>query len=314
MKTSPKYYKFNQLHIDLARTATSDFNLFHDSDKWLKINHNPFKGPIVLGFQLVSLIEHEILLYRKLHNENNLISESKLRFSNYQFSFVNAVKPEQVISVNIKESHINGDSGTVLSNKINIKTDETLALLGYKKESQLPLFLPDPDVPEFDTLKNHPDCSYLYHNGNAFFLKRKYIRIDHAKNFLMGSLSSQLDSFDDLQDTPPTFPEIFPCSLISCALLEKAIVDRHDFEQNPMVYLTHKISVDRLNLARLKSNDELYILIKQIPSESDKKGLKGSIDALYDYECYGIMKDNAILYRALISLATLEKILKSLKP
>ena len=25
---------FNQLHIDVARNATDDFNLFHDSKKW----------------------------------------------------------------------------------------------------------------------------------------------------------------------------------------------------------------------------------------------------------------------------------------
>jgi hypothetical protein len=97
---------FNQIHIDVARNATDDFNLFHDSKKWLRINHNPFKGPIVLGFQLESLIEHKVLLYRQLHNENKLIGDKNLRFSNYQFSFVNAVKPGQSVSIDIKASQL----------------------------------------------------------------------------------------------------------------------------------------------------------------------------------------------------------------
>ena len=46
---------FNQLHIDVARNATDDFNLFHDSKKWQYIKNNPFNGTIVLGFQLESL-------------------------------------------------------------------------------------------------------------------------------------------------------------------------------------------------------------------------------------------------------------------
>lgn len=42
-------------------------------------------------------------------------------------------------------------------------------------------------------------------------------------------------------------------------------------------------------------------------------GIGSNIDSLNNFECYGLVKDNAILYRALISLAPLEKILKSLK-
>jgi len=102
MHTSDSSDVFNQIHIDVARNATDDFNLFHDRNRWLRINHNPFKGPIALGFQLESLLEHKVFLYRQHHNENALISDKNLRFSNYQFSFVNAVKPGQVVSVDIK--------------------------------------------------------------------------------------------------------------------------------------------------------------------------------------------------------------------
>ncbi len=302
---------FNQIHIDVARNATDDFNLFHDSKKWSHINNNPFKGTIALGFQLESLIEHKVLLFRLLHNENALIKEKNLRFSNYQFSFANAVKPGQSVLVEIKGSQLKEEgSNTILSNRVSVKSNGALALMGYKKESQSALFLPDPDIPQFDALGHHPDRSFL--SGSAFFLKRKFINISNAKNFLCGSLVDQDDYFDELQ-YKAVFPEIFPCSLISCALLEKAQSEQHDFERNPMVYLSHKISIDRTLLGHLKSNDVLHILVRQISSEAENGGLGRNIDSLINYECYGLVKGNAILYRALISLAPLEKILKSLK-
>lgn len=301
---------FNQIHIDVARNATDDFNLFHDSKKWLRINRNPFKGPIVLGFQLESLIEHKVLLHRILHNENTLITEKNLRFSNYQFSFVNAVKPGQSVSIDIKESQLKEGSDPILSNKVNIKADGTLALVGYKKESQSALFLTNPDIPSFDDLRRQPDRSFL--SGSAFFLKRKFFNVSNAKNFLCGSLVDQDDYFDELLDKA-IFPEVFPCSLISCALLEKALIEQHDFERNPMVYLSHKISIDRMHLEQLKSNDVLHILVRQIASGAENEVIGNNIDSLNNYECYGLVKNNAVLYRALISLAPLEKILKSLK-
>ena len=310
MNTPNKPDTFNQIHIDVARNATDDFNLFHDRNRWQRINRNPFQGPIALGFQLESLIEHKIFLYRQHHNENLLISDKNLRFSNYQFSFVNAVKPGQSVSVDIKKSQLKEDPETMLSNRITVKSDGALALLGYKKESKFALFLPNPDIPQFGILNQHPDRSFI--SGSCFFLKRKFITTSNAKNFLCGSLVDQ-DTFFDPFKNKAIFPEIFPCSLISSALLEKAVIEKHDFERNPLVYMSHKISIDRTCLAKLKSGDALYILIKQIPPESKKEGIGSAIDSPYNYECYGLMEDKSVLYRALISLAPLEQILKSLK-
>ena len=301
---------FDQLHIDVARNATDDFNLFHDSKKWQYIRNNPFNGTIVLGFQLESLIEHKVLLYRQIHKEQKLISDNKLRFSNYHFSFVNAVKPRQLVSIDIKESQLKKGENTTLSNRITVKADGLLALMGSKKESQVALFLPNLDLPKFDKLRLHPDRSFLP-NG-IFFLKRKFINISNAKNFLCGSLVDQDDYFDEIH-YKAIFPEIFPCSLISCALLEKAQIEQYDFEQNPMVYLSHKISIDRMLLEQLKSNDALHLLVKQLSVENESTDQIGHTEARYDYECYGLIKDNAVLFRALISLAPLDKILKSLK-
>lgn len=310
MDTSNSSDIFNQIHIDVARNATDDFNLFHDRNRWQRINHNPFNGPIALGFQLESLIEHKVFLHRQLHNEFALISDQNLRFSNYQFSFVNAVKPGQVVSVHIKASSFKEEPETLLRNRITVKSGGALALLGYKTESKFALFLTTPDLPQFGVLNQHPDRCFI--SGSQFFLKRKYITTSNAKNFLCGSLVDQ-DAFFDPFKNKAVFPEIFPCSLISSALLEKAVLEKHDFERNPLVYMSHKISIDRTYLAQLKSGDAIYILIRQIPPETRKEGIGHAIDSPYHYDCYGLMEDKTILYRALISLAPLEQILKSLK-
>ena len=132
----------------------------------------------------------------------------------------------------------------------------------------------------------------------------------NAKNFLCGSLRDQTEFFDELQDKV-IFPEIFPCALLSSALLEKALKKGHDFEKNPMVYTSHKISIDRRQLTLLRSNDALHILIKPAPDSAEHDFGEQTSTAL-EYECYGLVKHNAVLFRALISLAPLELILQSL--
>jgi len=287
---------FEQMHIDVARNATDDFNLFHDPHKWLRIKDNPFGGPIVLGFQLESLIEKKIADYRFQNNELALIDENELRFSNYQFTFANAVKPGQKVKIEIKKSQFKIiDGNAVLSNRISVKTDDKLALMGFKKESAKALFLAHADFSYLGQLKNIEDCHYLPENG--FFLKRKFMNTSNAKNFLCATFFDQSLYFDELNDKTD-FPEIFSCSLISCALLEKAMKNHHDFEKNPMVYTSHKITVDRVLLNQLKSNDVLHMLIKELPDEPDS------------YECYGLIHDKQILYRGIISLTSLQSILR----
>jgi len=287
---------FEQIHIDVARNATDDFNLFHDPHKWLRIKNNPFGGPIVLGFQLESLIEKQIANYRQENNEQVIIDENKLRFSNYQFTFANAVKPGQKVNIEIKKSQFKVIAdNAVLSNRISVKTDGKLALMGFKKESAKALFLADADFSNLGRLQGLDDRNYIPENG--FFLKRKFMNTSNAKNFLCGSFFDQSLYFDELNDKAE-FPEIFPCSLVSSALLEKALKNHHDFEKEPMVYTTHKITLDRVLLSKLKSNDALHILIKELPDEPDS------------YECYGLIHDNQILYRGIISLTSLQSILK----
>ncbi len=298
---------FSLLHIDVARNSTDDFNLFHDSKKWSQVNGNPFNGPITLGFQLESLIEGKIAEFRCERHEEKIIAEHALHFSNYQFSFPNAVKPGEAIEVDIKRSQFKTEPLPMLSNRIAVKADGKLVLYGHKKETTTPLYLPNPDFSRTGELKIQPDRCFL---NNGYFLKRKFMMTSNAKNFLCGSLRDQTLYFDELQDKV-VFPEMFPCALLSSALLEKALKWEHDLERNPIVYTSHKISIDKRLLAQLKSNDALHILIK--PAENCAEHDFGDLKATaLDYQCYGVFgSDNAILFRALISLVPLEWINQS---
>ncbi len=291
-------YVFHQIHIDVARNATDDFNLFHEPVKWQLIENNPFQGPIVLGFQLESLLESHIKKHRKAHNEEGLIEDHRLRFSNYQFNFANAVKPGDHVEIEIKKSQFKvTNDQPILSNRVVVKANDTLTLTGYKKETQNALYLADADRSIWAGLRKCPDRSVLPASG--YFLKRKYINVSNSKNFLCGSLVDQQMYFDDLEEKT-IFPEIFPCSLISCALLEKAWLNKHDFKKNPMVYSSHKISVDRHCLGKLKSNSCLNILVSAVNNESTS------------FHCYGVIDDDCLLFRAIIALLPLKSILNSL--
>ncbi|MCK5191189.1 MAG: hypothetical protein KAR12_14170 [Methylococcales bacterium] len=299
----------DQIHIEVARNASDDFNLFHDKHKWLQIMHNPFKGPIVLGYQLNTLIEYQMRLYREAHHENKIISENKLRFSNYQITFVNALKPATPFELEIKKTLIKTIPHLTLGNRISIKSEGKTILIGFKKETQTPLFLEDTKFNKLPNLNVIPDKTII--PGTDYFLKRKFLHNGNVKNFLSGSLAEQSDYFDELTHVA-NYPEIFPCSLASGALLEKAQLENHDFKRNPMVYTSHEISVDRQHLSTLKNDDKLYILVKQHP-ESSSNTLNQTNIMLRTYDCYGLLHNHDVLFRVRMNLVPLEEILKSLE-
>ncbi len=306
--TSPAFI-FDQIHLEVARNASDDFNLFHDKHKWLQITHNPFKGPIVLGFQINTLIEYQIRLHREAHHENKIIEENNLRFSNYQITFVNALRPRQTFYLDIKKTLIKTIPHLTLTNRVSIKSDNKVILLGFKKETRAPLFLADTDLSKIPDLNKLADKTMV--PDTDFFLKRKYINNGNVKNFLSGSLAEQSDYFDELTHTA-NYPEVFPCSLTSGALLEKAQLENHDFKRNPMVYTSHEISMDRHYLTQLKDNDKIHILVKQHPESSDNTLNQTSI-MLRTYDCYGLLENNEILFRVRLNLVPLEEILKNLR-
>lgn len=294
---------FSQMHIDAARNATDDFNLFHDKKRWAEIQQNPFGGPIVLGFQLEGLVEYQIKLYRQVNNEEVIITEQGLRFSHYEFNFVNVVKSEEPLNVTIKKSRASKEGSYVLSNRVLVKTKQGVVLMGYKREATAPLFLKDATIADFGDLKNGVDRDYLGDSG--FFLKKKFMANSNAKNFLSASCAEQSDYFDELEDRIE-FPEIFPCSLISCALLEKAHKKGHDFINDPLVYTSHRICIDRQLLKTVRSSDKVDIVTRESQAPADKKAGKEVC-----YECYGVLNQQEILYRAIISLMPLSEIINN---
>ncbi len=302
--------KFSQIHIDVSRNSTDDFNLFHDEVGWSRILNNPFEGPIVLGFQIESLIEDKVYQHRQNNNEMGFIETHHLNFSNYQFSFVNAIRPDQIITIDVKDTQRSDDpNNAYLSNRITVRADNKLSLVGFKKESKVPLFLAESYFPEIiPALKTYPDRSFIEmdqaHGKNQFFLKRKFMSASNAKNFLCGSNVDQRIFFDELINKYQ-FSEMFPCAFISCALLEKSLQEKEDFEKSPLVYISHKMSVDRQLLFHLKSNNMLHILIH--------RQLEATNEVAHVYECYGIIGDNDILFRALIECAPLDVILRKTK-
>jgi len=301
-------FVFDQIHIEVARNASDDFNLFHDKHKWLQITHNPFKGPIVLGYQLNTLIEDQMRLYREAHHEVQIISENLLRYSNYQITFVNALKPSTPFYLEIKKTLIKTIPYLTLGNRIAVKSEGKTILLGFKKETQTPLFLQDTKFNNLPNLNLIPDKTFI--PDTEFFLKRKILNNGNVKNFLSGSLVEQSNYFDELTHIA-NYPEIFPCSLASGALLEKAQLENHDFKRNPMVYTSHEISVDREHLKTLKNDDKLFILVKQHP-ESEANTLNQTNIMLRTYDCFGLLDNNTVLFRVRMNLVPLDDILKSL--
>jgi hypothetical protein len=126
----------------------------------------------------------------------------------------------------------------------------------------------------------------------------------NAKNFVAGSLCDQGYYFDELEDRI-NFPDMFPVSLVSCALLEKAMKEQHDFMADPMVYTRHNISVDRRLARSLSSNAVLNILVEGPQDIAGERGLGKSGVTNLSFNCLGLVQDKQILYRAEIHMAPL---------
>ncbi|PCI22309.1 MAG: hypothetical protein COB62_01660 [Piscirickettsiaceae bacterium] len=277
-----KKFVFEQIHLDITRNATDDFNLFHDKKKWHNITNNPFNGPIMLGFQLEALVEDQV---KKIRSKEN-ISPNKLAYSNYQFNFAGAIKPGEPFELTVKKTRQDTNN---ISNRICIKSKKRLVISGLKKDTSKPLYLATADFSTLKDFSSFEDKSLVLEG--RYFLKKKYITTSNAKNYLTGSLVEQSDYIDEIDDKV-NFPEMFPCSFISCALLEKARLEGLDFSKNPSVYTQHKISINKKLIGNIKSNDPLYILIQNEPFKKTT-----------DLNCFGLNQANEIIFRSIISLS-----------
>lgn len=275
-----------QIHLDVARNATDDFNLFHDKNKWQRIKNNPFNGPILLGFQLEAFIENQVTKQRSLEAIENL---KRLAYSNYQFNFAGAINPGQPFELNIKKTRQSKDS---TSNRVCIKSDNRLVISGLQKDTVSPLYLAGSNFSNLGNLSTIKDKDLVL--NKQYFVKRKFMTTSNAKNFMTGSLVEQSDFIDETEDKV-RFPNIFPSSFISCALLEKAIQEGVDFKENPSVYTQHKISINKNLCNQLKSNHPLYIFVQNVPFAQTTS-----------LNCFGLTQANEILFRAIISLSQID--------
>lgn len=179
-------------------------------------------------------------------------------------------------------------------------------LIGYQRESVKPLVTDQLDISSLGDLASVKDRSFLEEGG--LFLKRKFMNNSNAKNFLLGSMVDQHYYFDELEGRV-SYPGMFPVALISCALLEKAHGENYDFYLNPMVYTSHEISIDRSFLADLRSNDQLHLLV-QGPEQLVTEGSLGmSAIPQIRYRCYGLVKNNELLFRASVNMALLRDVI-----
>jgi hypothetical protein len=194
-----------------------------------------------------------------------------------------------------------------LSNRVVIRNEKAIVMIGHKRETTEPLILAERSLGSLPDLRQAEDRAFL--PGTTYFLKRKFMNTGNAKNFAAGSLCDQGYYFDELEGRI-NFPDMFPASLLSCALLEKAMNEQHDFMTNPMVYMAHNISVNRCLARSLRSNDVLNVLVEGPEIIEGEKGLGQSGMNRLLFNCFGLVQGQQILYRAEVYMAPLHSILR----
>lgn len=301
--------RFEQIHIDVARNASDDFNPFHDSRKWRLIRGNPFSGPIALGFQMECLMEYRVT---RLRAEEGHPAPTE-GFRNYQFSFADVLRPGEAFTAEVKPTRVSHDTQgrPVLGNRVLIRKAGGLALMGSIRDSsapQCPVAQAGLDLVGAGPgqLNHAPDREPLADTG--WFLKRKYLMNGNAKNLISASLGDQAWYFDEIEHRV-NFPDMVPASLISCALLERADSIGFDFYADPMVYTAHHISVDQALARALRSNDRLHILVDEPERVAPGEGLRGHAPEQHRHRCLGLLRDGRVLFGAEVLLAPLQAIL-----
>lgn len=298
---------FEQLHVDVARHASDDFNPFHDPRRWRQVRDNPFGGPIVPGFQLEFLVADRIRRLRGRDGEAALIEAHGLQFSNYDFRFVDALRPGDRFRLEVKDTLDRTGRGDGLRNRAVVRGHGGGAvLLGSQSETRAPRFLAEADLSHLPSLQHLPDRINV--PGTPYFLKRKFLNTSNGKNFALASLCDPGDYFDEPAEQV-YFPPLFTAALLSAALLAKAQADGYDLAADPLVYTSHRISIDRRRQSELRSNDCLHLLVEEPQAVPSGRGLGRSTRSRQRYRCLGLVHGKQVLFRAEVELASLRAIL-----
>jgi len=300
----PSAFRFGQFHVDVARNSSDDFNPLHDPKKWDSVQDNPFGAPIVSVFQMQCLIEY-LLRKGRSATESRIIEQRNLGFCNYHFTFTRFLRAGDRFEVRIQPSTLNFGAGDILSTRVFIRQGGKIIAAGAVRESTSPLCLPVAQLSELPGIETEADLTYI--PDTEYFLKRIYLSTANAKNFLSGSLVDQAYYFDEVEDRV-NFPDMVPVSFLSSALFEKNIADNVDFRRHPLVHARHSISVDQSLARDLQNNDRLNLLITGPEEAPPVAPLSRSQVPAQRYDCFGLVRDHQLLFRAqafLVPLAAL---------
>lgn len=301
-------YIISQMHIEAARNSTDDFNLFHDKKRWHKIKSNPFEGTIALGFQLGCFVEDQVNRSPKSYDnqlnnaEKSQTSTQPLNFSQYEFTFAGSVKPGDNIALIVRDGRLSDISGVAcFSNRIALKANGKTVLLGYKRQTSEHIVKGISSLPNLSDIVHSNDRCFI--SPEQYFIKRKYMIVGNAKNFLTSSFAEQSEYIDEFINKV-SFPEMYPLSLLSSALLERAQAVGKNLIEEPMIYISHKLSIDKILLKTLKSNHSLNIVV------SPPKKSKEESSEFITHDCTCVLSSQEILFHAEIQLAPLSSLLK----
>jgi outer membrane receptor for Fe3+-dicitrate len=81
----------------------------------------------------------------------------------------------------IKKLRMSSDNKTVLSNRLVIKNEQGIVLMGFKSESNVPLFANEQGL--FSTFNTKYVFDRTTIDESDYFYKRKYTTNSNAKNF-----------------------------------------------------------------------------------------------------------------------------------
>lgn len=298
----------SQMHIEAARNSTDDFNLFHDKNRWQHIQDNPFNGPIALGFQLGCFVEDQVNRSAKNYLSHSLADSSAtersapLNFSYYELGFAGTVKPGDGIELVVRGGRYSDILGVkCFTNRLALKANGKTVLLGFKRQTSQHLIQGLKPLPSLNEVTSASDRTFI--GSDKHFLKRKFMIVGNAKNFLTSAFAEQSEYIDEFVDKV-SFPEMYPLSLVSSALLERAQAEGHDLVARPMIYVSHKLSIDKDLLTKLKSNDALNILVSSPRASTDP------VCQNVTQYCTCVLANQQVLFHAEIQLAPLSALLK----
>ena len=204
--------------------------------------------PLHLGFQLACFVESNIKDFYKTLEQDIGQQISGFPYSIYELTFAGVVKPGDELDIKLRKGKLSeSDEGLVYSSRLALKANDKTVLLGYKRDADIPLITTPDDLPTIEQVNQIADRNFC----GEYFIKRKFMIVGNAKNFLTSAFAEQSDYIDEFIDKV-SFPESYPLSLISSALLERAQAIGHDLIIDPMIYTSQKLSIDKRILIEVK--------------------------------------------------------------